>query len=772
MVIRIFPEGVLYALKLFIESVLRISLAVLFCFAAVLAGGCSSGKPAPVQQPELASIDGVKMTARTAGRFFEVYTGGQWQKFTIKGVNIGTALPGRWFTEFPSDKRIYQEWFSQIAAMNANTIRVYTLLDPVFYEALADFNLRPGGPRLWLLQEIWPDEEVPGGNLYDPGYLDGYRREIVTGIDALHGRVSVPERRGRAWGSYTADVSPYLLGVLIGRELLPEEVRGTNEANRGRGDYGGRYVRAVGADPAEVWLAEMCDFAAAHSQQKYGWQAPVAFVSWPTLDPLIHPTEFTPGSVKGKEYNDSETVNPVHLAPGPDSKAGFFAAYHIYPNYPDFIYREPEYENYKDEQGVFRYGGYLHRFISVHPPYPALVAEFGMSTSLNTAHLHPEGLHHGGVSEKQQGEMIARMMRAIMREGYCGGVIFQWADEWAKKTWTTEPFMIPYDRHVLWHNAMDPEQNYGILACEPYHRPFGGTESLLWRAWDAQKAAPALPGGNSAPAAAGQQAGAGGRIAALYADADAAYLYLAVEFEGNDASALLPGSTGGFELLLGIDTFGRKNGSSRLPPEGLPVLPGGAEFLLKIGGPEGSLLLARPDYSRGNARFSSAPGEDGQFLPVRILVNRRQVAQDGAVFPERYSDESRLHYGVFDLSDSRYDSLSHWYTDKSGQRVYIRLPWLLLNVSDPSSHRVLRDNREGLKAEGRDTFSVEKTEGIMFFAATTRGGVLLDYQPSGGGKFLSREVNPYLWKGWDKPAYRTRLKQSYAAVAELFAGIK
>ena len=46
------------------------------------------------------------------------------------------------------------------------------------------------------------------------------------------------------------------------------------------------------------------------------------------------------------------------------------------------------------------------------------------------------------------------------------GIIFEWMDEWAKKTWTTEPYMIPYDRHILWHNTIDPEQNYGILALE------------------------------------------------------------------------------------------------------------------------------------------------------------------------------------------------------------------------------------------------------------------------------------------------------------------
>lgn len=35
-----------------------------------------------------------------------------------------------------------------------------------------------------------------------------------------------------------------------------------------------------------------------------------------------------------------------------------------------------------------------------------------------------------------------------------------------KKTWITEPYIIPYDRNALWHNAVDPEQNYGIYAME------------------------------------------------------------------------------------------------------------------------------------------------------------------------------------------------------------------------------------------------------------------------------------------------------------------
>lgn len=729
------------------KFILKIFSAVMIFAAAAFPAGCSFQKTPRESLPSFAEADGTKLAARISGRYFEIYKDGQWQKLLVKGVNIGSALPGRWFTEFPADKRIYREWFSQIAAMNANTIRIYTLWDPAFYETLAEFNRSPGGPRLWILQEIWPDEDVPGGNLYDPGYAGGYRREIAVNIDALHGRADIPERRGRAWGKYRSDVSPYLLGVLIGRELLPEEVKGTNQANRGKRGYSGRFVRAADADPAETWLAEMCDYAVKHSQEKYGWQMPVAFVSWPTLDPMTHPTEFTPGSQKDSAYNDTETVNPDHLSAGAEARAGFFAAYHIYPNYPDFIYREPQYSQYRDDQGALRFGGYLRHFMAIHPPYPALVAEFGMSTSLGTAHLEPEGLHHGGVSEVQQGQMIARMMRAVVREGYAGGVIFEWSDEWAKKTWNTEPFMVPYSRHVFWRNVMDPEQNYGILAYEPYQRPFSGSEALLWKS-------------------------TGGKIDSLHADADAAYLYLAVEFAGAEGKSLLPGSSDGTVLFLGIDTFGRQNGGIRLPVKDLPPLPSGVEFLLRVGGKEGASLLARPDYNRAAARFAAAGGNDDRFVPVRPLVNRKQVSKaDGTVFPDLYADESLLRHGVFDPADSGYDSLAHWYLDKTGKKLHIRLPWMLLNVSDPSSNMVLHDPGPFIGSGGRDMIKAVKSDGMLFYAALIRAGGVLDYQPAGSGGFRIEDVKPYLWKGWDTPSYRARLKQSYAKVTEVFGSI-
>ncbi|MBU1669489.1 MAG: glycosyltransferase [Actinobacteria bacterium] len=706
-------------------------------------------RPEPV-----ARMGGLDVAVMARGRYFEVYDGKAWKEFLVRGVDVGIALPGRWFSEFPEDDRLYRSWFERISALGANTIRVYTLLDPVFYRTLYDFN-RASENKLMLLQEIWPDDVVPGDNLYDRGYTAAYRREIAVDLEALAGKRSIPERKGRAWGDYDADVTPYLLGVIIGREIVYEEASTTNASNANRGDFSGRYVSSVGgANAVESWMAETCDYTVQRMEEA-GWAAPVAFVSWPTLDPMSHRTEATPGTPRSEEHEDSEVLDPNHIVPGGDTVAGLFGCYHIYPYYPDFMNREPEYAEYHDESGVLRYGGYLRSFMSVHPEYPALVGEFGMSTSMGVAHVHPEQFNHGGVDEEQQGELISRMYDAIIREGYAGGAVFEWADEWSKRTWVDMDYMIPFDRHIYWHNMMDPEQCFGVLAYDP-----GSTAEKdsvpYWKSKDA-------PGGGAAV------------IEGIGVSHDDGFLYLELDLGGSYGKELVPGADSDLQLDVGIDTIGDDSGTVRLPMEGLPDLPGGVEFLLTVNAKDGALLLARPDYNRGDTRFMAAHATDPDFVHVRLMTNREQVdSVDGTVFPSEYVDDSLLRYGVFLPSSREYYSLAHWYVSDDGKKVFIRLPWLLLNVSDPSSLTVIHDDRTDLPAGpaavrtelGENALHTQKTEGFAFYAVITRGGKPSDFQPRRGTSWA--RTRRFTWQGWDAPTYRERLKKSYPEIQELF----
>lgn len=795
------------------------TLVAAFLFGFLFAG-CIS--PAPRETlPEYQEVDGYKVAARTGEQLFEVYRQGTWSPLVVKGVNLGTALPGKFFTWFPQDREVYRGWLEAVAALNANTIRLYTLLDPLFYQVFLEYNrLAPPGQELWLLQEIWPEEEVPGDDYFEPGYMAEYREEIRLAIDALHGSADIPGRRGRAYGTYRADVSPYVLGILIGRELEPHEVILTDELNPHQDNYEGEYFQArAGSSATEVWLAKMCDYTLDYAGENYGWQYPVSFVSWPTLDPLDHPAEWNILGDRSLEYNDYAEVDPNHFRPGPGNRAGIFASYHIYPNYPDFMNNEPSYDEYRDEEGIFRYGAYLRDFMAIHPPYPALVAEFGMATGMATAHVHPQGMDHGGMTEREQGEMTVRMMEAILREGYAGGVIFALMDEWVKKTWLTEPFMVPYERNVYWHNALCPEQNYGLVAMEPDRRPFLEGTPLL-----SQGPLPRAPAG---------AAGDGMGLREIWVDHNEAFLFvrLALDREkegapgagvgdGGDRPFLSPGEG----LLLGLDTLGPGRGTGELPLAGEQA-PGGLEFVILITGEEDGCLLVTSSYNRAALRFSSpvytpgreagagppgegAPGTGGdtgeggtalgsgdreRWETVRPLVNRERVSQWGQVFPAIYSNESRLRRGNYYPEAGDYDSRAALQVDRDRGWLELRLPWALLNFSDPSTRQVIDDG--GLYRENplRDTLQVSTSPGVSILALSFLleggGGItcqeikeglspgelgarVWDYLPrQEGGAGFARELPFYTWDFWEEPGYQARFKESFPIISEYFAQI-
>ncbi len=579
--------------------------------------------------------------------------------FFSKGVNLGPAMPGKYFTEFPLEKETYLQWFEQIAALNVNTIRVYTLLPPVFYQALYEFNLGREEP-LYLLQEIWPEEHPEGLDYLRDAYNDAYREEIEYNVHAVHGNVYIPRRDFRSYGFYNYDVSPFLIGYLVGRELEPEEVLTTDEKNRGyifEGDY--LYTRR-GASPTEGWLAASCDYTLSLEDVVYGSRPLTAIVSWPTLDPLEHDSEWNAEGDKSLQYNDKAVVDINHIQLRPDKTSGFFGAYHIYPNYPNFMNNEPSFAAYEDNLGSFRYGGYLEAFMQQHRLYPALVAEYGISTSMATAHFSPDGLHHGGLTEEEQAEGIIRMTDAIRREGYAGAVIFEWMDEWAKKTWTTEPYMIPYDRRVFWHNALDPEQNYGLLALEAV-RP--ELETIYRRAGDS-----------------------GGAILSTAAGMDASYLHLEIELDH-------PWKQTGKSLQVEIGTAGR-------PPAGLRR----PEFLLTLSD-GGARLLANPGYNWTAGRYQSMEAGLDEYEELIQLVNPENTGKDGTFTPALSENLSTLSMGPLEGSNNL--------VEVDGSVIRVRLPYTLMGISDPSTGTILRDSREFIPVAA-DQIQKQKTGAISF----------------------------------------------------------
>lgn len=663
----------------------------------------------------------IDYNVRTFHRGFQIRKDGQWEDFYIKGVNIGAALPGKWFTEFPEEEEVYTDWFEKISGMNANSIRVYTLLPSQFYSALAKYNKKHPEEALWLFQEIWPEENPEEMDYLKEAYVDQYHTEIRYVIDAIHGNARILERKGRAFGVYTSDISKYVLGYLVGRELEPDEVVATNEKHRGYHFDGDYLYSSEDASPSEAWLAMNCDYVMSYEEENYRTQHSVAIVSWPTLDALEHDTEWNSSGQKSLEYNDKVSIDINHIDLGEKMMAGFFGAYHIYPNYPDFMNNETGYDSYRDDEGRLHYGGYLKEFMAVHTKYPALVAEFGLSTGMGNAHSNPDGLNHGGLTEEQQGQGIVRMMKAIQREGYAGGLIFEWMDEWAKKTWITEPYMIPYDRHAYWHNALDPEQNYGILAMEA-----------------------AVPKEDEYV-----QKGTG-LLESIGIKHDAAFLYLhltleqAIDFNRE-------------KLLIGLDTYDRQRGEYRFVPGLNTEAPTGLEFLLDISGTDSAKLLVHPGYNITENTYASYRSYTGNFRQLNKLINNERVTKEGRIINAIYADFSSLSYGTF-LDNSR----NSWYMEDN--EIFIRIPWGSLNFTDPSSMTVL-DDQDFTGTPVRDELNTVISEGVLVSA------LLINTADNREEELLSTG-EPYTWEGWDEPLSSARLKKSYDIIKEYFAGIR
>lgn len=610
--------------------------------------------------------------------------------FFITGVNLGAALPNKAFTEFPMSFDTYYTWLEEIHDLNVNTVRIYTLLPPVFYEALYQFNRTHQEDPLYLLQEIWPEENPENSDYLAEDYNDIYHLEIEYVVNAIHGNENIPFRNYRAYGLYQYDVSPYVLGFLVGRELEPEEVEATDELNEGYRFQGDYLYGLSTASPTENWLAAACDYTMQIASQ-YGTKPLVGIVNWPTLDPLDHDSEWNEEGDKSLQYNDSVVVDINQIGIHSENMAGFFGAYHIYPNYPDFMNNDEAYDAYEDDQGRFRYGGYLEDFMTQHQKYPAVVAEYGISTSMYTAHFSPDGYDHGGLTEQEQAEGIIRMTNAIQNEGYGGAIIFEWIDEWTKKTWTTEPYMIPYASNAFWHNIMDPEQNYGLVKFTSdlfqniktaYRNP--STLGMALSSQDPDKQNDLLI-----------------EKVAYAQDYQAIYLY--IDYSGFDFNK--------DPLTLKIST-----------PSEIDSLEDFWEFYIELN-PVDSLeypnadLYVNPGYNWPFGRFTAVDAPLADYTVLNQLVNNENTSMSGTYISAQYES-----LGTFDIGSIE-DQHSQIQIDED--QVIIRLPYGLLGISDPRSLQILSDATYKMPTT-QDTIDTKEIESIHFELVTETETIDMD----------------------------------------------
>ncbi len=735
-------------------------LAVLAVVAAVVVAALVFLRSGDAERP-VADSGGVKRVSTVRDSHIAVYDGRSWKARFWNGINLGASLPGHSPGELAPTRDDYLRWFPQMKEMNADVVRVYTILDPEFYEALDDFNRDREDP-LWVIQGVWsPEEQLIGENeegrdAYAPEITEEFEHEIRNAVHVVHGDADLPERPGHASGRYRTDVSEYVLGWMIGTEWFPNAVERTNEANKGMQPYSGKYFRATDdARPFESWLASMAD-TLAEEEMEYRWQHPVAFTNWPTTDPLSHPNEPFP-------QEDLVSLDPMHITATDDWKAGYFSQYHVYPYYPDFMRHDEKYRDYRSDGTVDPYAGYLHHLRAHHRGIPLFVGEFGVPSSRGMAHRGPLGRDQGYHTEREQGRIEAGMIEAIRQEGLDGALLFAWHDEWFKFTWNTLDLELPPERRDRWRNRLTNEENFGVLAVEAGESAEetitidGETED-----WERRTGGPEGIGGAIewiSDRASGQVVSSEWREYGdfdLTVSHDEAYLYLLLEkregrwdFERN-------------ELDVGFGTLDNGSATTDAAP-GLTFPDGGIQCLLRIRGEDDARMLVSSAYDQFTYLWAyklnlipdtgaSTEESAGVFLPWKLALSRTLVLpQTKERIPFDDIEVGEMRNGVTDPSSRSFDNLADWHA--AGDVLEVRIPWMLLGFTDPSSLRVWD---YPYNAGG---FEPVRVDGVRVYPAL---------RPTGEAPRTSIEPLFYSWQGWEQPTFHERKKESFGILREAF----
>lgn len=676
----------------------------------------------------------VKYNFKSISQYFEKYNSGNddidesWESIFLAGVNLGVAVPGKFPAEFSLTFDQYLHWIKLIGKMNANVIRVYTILPPEFYDAVSYYNLIHHNKPVYIMQGVWA--KVPDDHDYfNTDFTRDFQKEIIDVIDVVHGNAVLNEKPGKASGVYSTDISKYIIGFLLGREWEPSSVSNTIHKNS-ISHYDGNFISVPDGNPMEIWLAKMMDYAATYETQTYSWQHPLSFVNWLPLDPMFHNTEFIENT-KVKEYdNDLISVDFEKFYPTDLFQPGIYAAYHVYPYYPDYVFLQENYAVAKNHRGeTDNFFGYLSDLIQNTKGMPLVIAEYGLPSSRGNSHFTPLGLNQGGHSEKDQAELSLLLTEDIYETGCAGAIYFEWADEWFKHNWLVMDFENPFHDRKLWHNMENPEQNFGILALEDKIVTVDG----LLKDWENFDDTDQIE---------------------VQSNSDATYFYLAAKLPYLDFKK--------HNLYIAIDTYDSDKGDHKLPFSD-NLFDIGFEFLCAFNNKNQAKILVDEPYSVFTdvyndyiPVYASVYNENGSFIDELMLVNRSREDLLGNKQDSIVTNRGQL---IFGNSANAESSNADWYWSKNDSNFELRLNWHLINVSDPAKKFVLDDLSQTKAIE------VSNTEGFnIFLFITDKNNNIITQYPEDEPFF-------YTWQNWDMPVYSERLKPIYDTLKNYFKNL-
>ena len=661
------------------------------------------------------------------------------EEFTLKGVNLGLGKPGKFATDFSVTEEEYLRWFRQIQDLGANVIRTYTLAHPDFYRAFYQYNLNNPDP-LYLIHGVWVDDYLINSSYsaFDPKFYDPFLRSCKEVVDACHGRLKQNTQMQLTPQTYSWDISPWVYGYILGIEWEGDLVVYTNQCIPQRQDYKGKYMQSQNGRNMEIFLASIGDQVIGYETRKYGSQRTIAFANWPTTCPI----EF---SEKNKQVNKKYgKVDMENIVPTENFKGAMFASYHIYPYYPEYVRFEKETE---DEENT--YLAYL-KLINEHHSLPVVISEFGIPSSRGMASYEENrelGRDQGRMNEEAQGKALVSLYEDIMDAGSAGGIAFIWQDEWFKRTWNTIS-QVDLNHIIYWSDLQTNEQHFGLLSFDPGAEKRNCSVDGDPAEWTDEDFVCESQGFR------------------LSMKTDFEGIYFLIEKEGLDLQKE--------RIAIPIDLT-PKSGSRRVRKLHL-TCSDPADFLIDLNGRENSRLLVQARYNTIAAvagpqlkhkfqPFVNPPEKDSMdFYPVHLLLHELTYYErvtpfyDAKIsfqdfnfnYPSKYYfltqnyETGVLHYGDGNPDHEDFDSLSDFCAGKDC--VEVRIPWQILNFSDPVDLEIHDDYYE---VYGIEYLKIDH----MKVGVGTREAPI---------DMVSVPLEPLS----KKPVYHERLKRSYYILQE------
>lgn len=659
---------------------------------------------------------------------------GQSVPFEIRGVNMGVGLPGKWATDYAIDKETYLRWFQQIQELGANTIRVYTILQDDFYNALYEYNNGNENP-LYLIHGVWVNDYVQNSHrdAYDDSFRQTFMDDCRTVVDILHGKKTLSLGYGLGSGSYRKDVSPWVIGYILGVEWEDVTVVYTNEKYPERNYYKGTYLYTTeDATPFEAMLCEVGDKIIEYESKRYKQQRLIAFSNWPTTDPFDYP------DVIARYFMKCGKVDVEHIRTTDRFLSGHFASYHVYPYYPDYLaYVEDKTDfPYTEDGRLNTYLAYL-KTLTAHHTIPVVISEYGVSTGRGMAQRDQNtGRNQGRMSEQEQGQAIIDCYRDIMEAGCAGSCVFTWQDEWFKRTWNTM-HAVNLEKTPYWSDYQTNEQYFGLLSFDP------GTEQSVcyvdgdvseWKEEDM-----VVQSGDMS----------------LSMKYDEKFLYFLIhkpQFNPEQDVLYLP-----------IDTT-PKTGSSYCENFDLKF-DRDCDFVVVIDGTDNSRVMVQERYEVLRAMFYHETHDQDAYLnpvdkdtpvfkPINLILQTATplLSTNWQATSETY-ETGALTYGNANPEAVDFNSLADFIF--SGDYIELKLPWQILNFSNPSEMQIHDDYYQHY---GIEYLQIDE----MFIGLGTETE-----------KQQRMKLERFPLSGWGrKVTYHERLKASYYQIKAYWASLE